>query len=406
MVGRRIRERRLTGHLLSRPLMRCMRRTPEPPKLIVIGLSAAYTAVGRLVSSPFMAATRQPEIDWLKGFAILCVIVNHSGALNGTWFYQYVITRAVPVFIVLFGMNAESWWAHRSDQKRSVRLRDWITGRFGRLAIPYWGAVSLWWMLVFVYGNGTPPRTTAYVIASYAGYVPWVSTYWFVTLVLECVIVYPVIRLALSRVGVVSSLIAAALITTASAASYLEILHWGAIILRQSSPNPHSYFWIFLPAYAWHIVAGAAITRIPFLRTSRVGLVAGIAYVAATYLHQHVEPGRQALAITLLADVPLTLALLWAVRSLHAWRAPTILLAASGTASWGLYLGHVLGHEAFHLAGFRPDWSGTVNRWMYAGALLVIGVGLVAVGQALRDGGVRGWIPARTPRDSSGTSIR
>jgi hypothetical protein len=54
-----------------------------------------------------MDIQRLPEIDWLKGFAILCGINNHSGATNGTWVYDHVISRAVPVFLVLFGMNAE-----------------------------------------------------------------------------------------------------------------------------------------------------------------------------------------------------------------------------------------------------------------------------------------------------------
>lgn len=340
-----------------------------------------------------MPKDRTPEIDWLKGFAIVCVIINHSAALDGTWAYDYVITRAVPIFLVLFGMNAQSWWSARATSRSMALVGEWLASRLRRLMIPYWAAVTVWWTVVFVYTQDVPPRTTGYIVASYAGYIPWVTTYWFVTLILECVLLFPVILLVMGRIGTLATLTGALAITIGSAFSFLEVIHWGQIVLGETAPNAYSYFWMFFPAYLWHIVSGAAISRHSSVPSMRTAFMALIAYLSLTYIHSNVDPGPAALAVQLLGDVPLAVVLFAGMRIFRKWPGPAGVLAACGGASWGLYLGHILAHETFHLLGFHPDWGSTTDRWMYAGALLVTGIGLVTLGQAARQQPLWAWIP-------------
>ena len=58
----------------------------------------------RGVSAP--TRPRWAEIDLLKGLAILWVLLIHSRALGDGPGFLYVVNRAVPLFVILFGLNS------------------------------------------------------------------------------------------------------------------------------------------------------------------------------------------------------------------------------------------------------------------------------------------------------------
>ena len=51
-----------------------------------------------------------PELDWLKGFSILSVVCIHAKLYADTAAFNGVVNRAVPIFLVLFGVTSELWW--------------------------------------------------------------------------------------------------------------------------------------------------------------------------------------------------------------------------------------------------------------------------------------------------------
>ena len=69
------------------------------------------------VSVTSAAGGRDPAIDMAKGVAILWVLLIHSDALHQNLLYRHVVNQAVPVFVVLFGLNSALWWRRRRMPK-------------------------------------------------------------------------------------------------------------------------------------------------------------------------------------------------------------------------------------------------------------------------------------------------
>src|SRR2546425_805183 len=86
---------------------------------------------------------RLPTIDMLKGCAILWVLLIHSGALYGRPVAVYLFNHAVPIFIVLFGINSELWWRRRP----AASVATWYRDRARRLLVPMYAALPVWWAL-------------------------------------------------------------------------------------------------------------------------------------------------------------------------------------------------------------------------------------------------------------------
>jgi peptidoglycan/LPS O-acetylase OafA/YrhL len=55
-----------------------------------------------------------------------------------------------------------------------------------------------------------------------------------------------------------------------------------------------------------------------------------------------------------------------------------------GTATWGLYLGHVLVHEVVHLLGLGPEFGPTGMRVIYGVVLLGVAVAIVRTARRAR----------------------
>ena len=77
------------------------------------------------------ARNHLPELDRLKGFAIACVVCIHAELYSHTLFFDRIVNRAVPIFIVLFGVTSELWWkrAQAAEADRSPVAR-WYRTRF------------------------------------------------------------------------------------------------------------------------------------------------------------------------------------------------------------------------------------------------------------------------------------
>lgn len=326
---------------------------------------------------------RTPEIDWLKGFAIICVLFIHARPILDPIVFEHVINRAVPIFIVLFGATSERWWRLQTAAK-STSLHLWYRTRLARLMLPVWGMLVIWWSLALTFPT---PQTFRWwhVLATVVGYAPWVGTGWFITMVVELVLVFPAIHVAVKRVGSPVAFLAGIgvmLLTTLNPLPVISFMRW---LLWDSAPGDGFYYiWIFFPRYLPHIVAGMAIgsgaLRIDTPRSMiAVGLFSGGVLVA-----DRIENPLWAHALLLLLDVPLTLMLLRLFAVFRYMPGPARMLAWLGTHSWGMYLGQMIVHNAVHQLVAWPEVMEVRYRWVYLASLFVGAVGFVVIGNNIR----------------------
>lgn len=337
------------------------------------------------------------EIDALKGLAILWVVGIHAKPFAATWLFDRFTNRAVPIFLVLFGLTSELYFGKLDGERRGFGavLRTWYVGRFFRLVVPYWAMAAAWWILAEVSGHAPflklGPRE---LTATFIGYAPWIGTSWFVTVILQLVLILPFYRWLAIRAGALPSLVVSGAITSASAYYLWYIVEAGKLIFGEDAPEPGWYYqWIFSPRVLWHVTAGLFVGR---LWGGRVGPRATIAFVGITavgmWLVGFVRGGPEDIfvgslrqqAVQYLVDVPLALALLGLLR----WaRLPGLVmrpLAWCGRFSWGIYLGHLLVHESLHMHHVDPERWGDGGRLVYAAFLLAMGVALAAAGHGAR----------------------
>ena len=83
--------------------------------------------------------TRLPSIDMVKGWAILGVTLIHSWALADSRWMTLLFYHAVPVFLVLFGLNSESWLRSHHPSRRTL---EWYRRGFKRILVPAWATVT------------------------------------------------------------------------------------------------------------------------------------------------------------------------------------------------------------------------------------------------------------------------
>jgi peptidoglycan/LPS O-acetylase OafA/YrhL len=336
-------------------------------------------------------SARRTEIDRLKGLAILGVLVIHAGPLVGTLPGRLLVDRAVPVLLVLFGLTSELWWQRHAGGRGAATVAAWLGSRVRRLMVPLWGALALWWLGVVALG-WPPPLAPRFVVATALGYLPWIGTGWFVTLILALVVLFPALRWAVVRFGAPACLGLAAVATVASHVWTYEITAALRVLLRDSGPRAgleaFFYFWIFPPKHFFGVVAGIVLAR---CAPGRVPVAAATAALALGWVVSGVlsaEP-RALEALAALLDVPLTVVLLAVLASVPLPAAVAAPLAWCGRASWGIYLGQMLIHDGLHGLDLHPEAAPLAMRWLYAGALLVGAVTLTVVGGDVRRRGAR-----------------
>lgn len=336
-----------------------------------------------------LPGTHWAEIDLLKGLAILWVLLIHSRALGDSFVFLNIVNRAVPLFVIVFGLNSTLWWRSREFPQA---LSLWYTTRAKRILVPFWATLPVWWALALYlrpYGvelHGWLP------FAQVAGYTASIGTGWFVTLILLLAVLFPWIEAAVRRVRLWPVLVVAM-----AGELVVENFH-SELIERVGFAN----FLSFPPRLLGHVVFGVLLAT----RIDRMGLRAGFVGAVLWALCVVVErsqlgPELGAFAAVAI-DFPLAVALLAVLRPLAAMPVLAPLLAWLGISSWGVYLGQMLVHNAVifrcgftsdlvaNLAGCHFPFAGnpafgSLDRWLYTLVLLFGALGFIWLGeQALR----------------------
>lgn len=353
--------------------------------------------------SPPRAAARgerRPEIDWLKGLAILFVLMIHARPLEDHPIHEFLINRAVPIFIVLFGATSELWWRSRAAHG-DAPVGAWYRSRSWRLMVPVWGMLLVWWPFALTF-DAKAPHGLQPMLATIAGYMPWIGTGWFVTMILQLVICFPLLRIAVDRLGIVLMLFLSLTMMVLSHLYALVVISWVHAIAPEgpSATGFYAfyYYWIFAPQHFFLVVCGIALARAPRHHALRsiaaaVVLAAGIVVLRAGLIHDVFA----AAAFHAVLDVPLTIVLLAIVPAVGLWTPAALALAWCGTTSWGIYLGQMLVHSVLHMFGPEPEKAAITVRWAYFACLLVGAVGFVTIGNAVRAAVERNMLSATEP---------
>lgn len=330
--------------------------------------------------------THLPEIDWLKGFSILGVICIHAKVYSDSFFFLQVLNRAVHTFLVLFGISSELWWRREVARAPEHVTRRWYVGRLSRIVPGYWAMTAIWWLVVALYKKppGDLELGAFQALVSVTGYAPWIGTSWFVLVILEYILIFPVLRRAVLAMGALPSLLIAAVSTFASCWFLLQIVTVGKALLGNNVPWPGWYYqWIFMPRVLWDVVAGIFVAHLWRGRISAKTTWIALGLTALGIVLTHVVRGGtdrlgpvREMAVNHIVDVPLSIALLGLFRMAPLPEPVRRSLAFLGLWSWGIYLSHLLVHELVQIAGYSPFTAEQSVRMGYALFLLVTGIGL------------------------------
>jgi peptidoglycan/LPS O-acetylase OafA/YrhL len=349
-----------------------------------------------------MAGRRQasgqtlPAIDWLKGFAIIAVVCVHAKVYETSFVHLHVINRGVPLFLVLFGATSEMFWERHGAEPPKQRLRDWYRKRFARLVPPVWAMAAAWLTAMLLLGQAAALNIGWREAAlCFIGYSPWMATAWFITLVLQLVILFPALRWLTVRLGPFVMLPLVAALSAYVTYHVWDVVELGRAYVSKNLPAPgFFYYWVFVPRVLWQVTAGIYVARYWCCRPRlAVTLVAAAVWVIGSKVllglplspaEHFVGPVRHQ-ALENLLDVPLAIALLGFFSGLERWDGNFFLrfLAFCGRASWGIYVGHALAFELLHLEGIAIETGPSGWRITYAVLLLVIGISLAVVSRLL-----------------------
>src|SRR5829696_6456484 len=201
-----------------------------------------------------------PEIDRVKGLAILFVIAIHAKIGAETTVHEQLVNRAVPIFLFVFGLMSEL--SLRRARAAGRPIKDWYASRLMRLYLPVWGMGVLFWLAVLYTKKPPLPIGGWHAVLTFLGYAPWIGPSWFVTLVIQLVLVFRALSWAVDRLGPWISLVLAAAITSYTVYNSLQIADFGMAKLSRTVPPPGwFYIWIFLPRSLWVVIAGVVVAR-------------------------------------------------------------------------------------------------------------------------------------------------
>ncbi len=330
-----------------------------------------------------MPETRNGAIDVAKGVAILGVILIHSQVLVPSAFQTHVISRAVPVFMVLFGLTSTLWW---EKTPAPGRIAAYYRSRFVRLLPAYWLAVALWWGGQRVLSSD--PLGLGALVASIFGYAPWMQTSWFVTAILQLIVVFPLLRLAVDALGAVVVSAAALAVLVFLQANSLVVNAWVANLLPHPVLALGFYpFWIFIPHYLWLVACGMQMTSLARSPRAATLLVAfGVFLVPLLVEPLVTQPSALFRIAESVADPARTVLLLAVASLLVRVELLSSALAWLGRNSWEVYVGHMAVHSLVYPAWERAGGP-LEHRIEYTLVLLAGGVGFALALGALRASG-------------------
>jgi peptidoglycan/LPS O-acetylase OafA/YrhL len=340
---------------------------------------------------PARPAERLPAIDMVKGWAIIGVTFIHSTVFGDeSPIMSLLFVHAVPVFLVLFGMNSESWFSRRAAPGR---IALWYERGFKRIVVPTWAALTVWWMLVLALHPGIVRVTVSLPLYHVIGYLKQVGTGWFITVILQLMLLFPLFWWIERKVGI-GVLLALGLLATIGTLFYVQTLR---------ATLGLGGWMVFSPRFFIHVAFGMLLAR----SVSRIGTPALVAallsYVVLALIQEKVMLAPWWRFANRLLELPMTVLLLAAMPFVA--RLPTLETALSwlGRHSLGLYLGQLLTHNAFLFAfggectifGCQGGVFERFNLWLYtailaAGALFFLGVGhaVLRLTESLRSNGL------------------
>ncbi len=351
------------------------------------------TSNQKLASHP-----RLPQIDMVKGWAILGVTLIHSWVLADSRWMSFLFYHSVPIFLILFGLNSEGWFQRHQGPHR---LQQWYQHGFRRILLPAWATCLAWWAIVLILH---PPEEMVRLkltlpLWHLVGWFKQIGTSWFITLILQLFAVFPLCYAFRKKFGWT------ALLVTASAIS-LPVTMYPLEVKRLLGDGG---WMIFAPRFAIHVAFGMWLAT----RVNRIGprsiLLALLALVPLYAIEDRLLLSEWWRVADRTLELPLAILLLAAMASLSGVRALERPLSWLGQHSWGLYLGQMLTHNAIlyrfgggcNLYGCSEGIFERWNLWFYSGILLAGSIAFVWFGNWLVQANERlrrqGWrLPSLT----------
>jgi peptidoglycan/LPS O-acetylase OafA/YrhL len=340
------------------------------------------------VSMTSAAGGRDPAIDMAKGVAILWVLLIHSDALHQNLLFRHVVNQAVPVFVVLFGLNSTLWWRRRSPRTDTLA---WYRRGVRRIMVPVWAALVLWWAMALWFRPFGVWLTRWLPFLHAGGYLLYVGTGWFVTMIIQLVVAYPAFEVAARRVGRPVVLGVGVVITAIVTWLGLWIVGVFGRLGMGESASLFAYF-VMSPRFYGHVAFGMVLADV----RGRLGL--GSAAIAAAVVLGCVGLDVFVLDPSVVRDaqwlaeagwveaLALTVVLLVGLRPVARVPAVAAPLAWLGQSSYGLYIGQMLTHNFFvYWYGLGALYE-RLNLWCYTAILLAGGLGFVWLGERLAEG--------------------
>lgn len=321
---------------------------------------------------------RLDSIDMVKGWAIIGVTLIHSTVLGQESLWMTLLfLHAVPVFIVLFGVNSETWFRRHPPEGRT---RTWCERGVKRILIPTWATLIVWWTLVLTLEPAIVRVRPSLPIFHALGYLKQVGTGWFITVIIQLVLLFPLFHWIARRAGI-GVMLALGLLTTVTALFYVQTIRWALGL---------SGWMVLSPRFFAHVAFGMLLA--PHVRRigPRAVLAALAAYVFLALVQEKVVLAQWWRFANRLLELPLTVLLLAAMP----WVARIELLRTGlswlGRHSFGLYLGQLLTHNAFlfqfggacTIFGCAGGVFERFNLWVYTGILAVGSLFFLGLGHA------------------------
>lgn len=339
---------------------------------------------------PSARAQRLDSIDMVKGWAIVGVTFIHSTVLGDSPWMTLLFLHAVPVFLVLFGTNSESWFRRHTGPGH---LAEWYERGIKRILVPTWATLAVWWALVLVLEPGIVRVTIGLPFFHAFGYLKQVGTGWFITVIIQLVVLFPLFHWLARRVGF-AVLLALGLAATVLTLLYVQVIRW----------NLGLGGWMVLsPRFFAHVAFGMMLAPWVARIEARAGLAALAAYAVLALVQEKVVFPEWWRFANRLLELPLTVVLLAVMPVLARIVALRVGLSWLGRHSLGLYLGQLLTHNAFLFAfggectifGCQGGVFERFDLWVYTailacGSLFFLALGHLALhaAETLRESGV------------------
>ena len=219
------------------------------------------------------------QIDVIKGFAIISVIILHSiteKALLNSYSILH-IWQAVPLFMVIMGLNAGMSLANKQPQLSDLYTKTYFKKKFDRIIIPFLFIVVLSIVVGYVWYWLTGQYKIEFRNSNFMGLLPVAGPgNYFITLTFQSILLLPFIKYFF-KWHPLSTLISLVV---------LEVIF--LLIsddLQLFTRNNYLYSAAF-PRYFSAIAFGLVLSKLVFrqARTTKIFLITSIAIISIVYL--------------------------------------------------------------------------------------------------------------------------